>query len=58
MTQNGHIFQINIYIPVNNWRSELRKTNALLNLIREQYNDELIDKIYLYAKGLNETKYQ
>ena len=57
MTQNGHIFQINIYIPVNNWRSGLRKTNALLNLIREQYNDELIDKIYLYAKGLNETKY-
>ena len=27
-----------------------RKTNALLNLIREQDNDESIDKIYLYAK--------
>ena len=27
-----------------------RKTNALLNLIREQDNDEPIDKIYLYAK--------
>ena len=30
--------------------SESRKTNALLNLIREQDNDEPIDKIYLYAK--------
>ena len=30
--------------------SELRKTNALLTLIREQDNDELIDKIYLHAK--------
>ena len=31
------------------------KTNALLNLINEQGD---IDKIYLYAKGLNEPKYQ
>ena len=31
------------------------KTNALLHLIREQ-ND--IDKIYLYAKDLNEPKYE
>ena len=31
-----------------------RKTNTLLNLINEQ-ND--IDKIYLYARGLNEPKY-
>ena len=31
------------------------KTNALLNLINEQ-ND--IDKIYLYAKNLNEPKYE
>ena len=30
--------------------SESRKTNALLNLTREQDNDEPIDKIYLYAK--------
>ena len=29
------------------------KTNALLNLIKEQDNDELIDKICLYAKDLN-----
>ena len=31
------------------------KTNALINLINEQ-ND--IDKIYLYAKDLNKTKYE
>ena len=34
------------------------KTNALLNLVKEQDNDILIDKIYLYAKHLNEPKYQ
>ena len=32
------------------------KTNALLNLIKEQVSDSLIDKIYLYAKDLNELK--
>ena len=31
------------------------KTNALINLINEQNN---IDKIYLYARYLNEPKYQ
>ena len=31
------------------------KTNALLNLIKEQNN---INKIYLYAKDLSEPKYQ
>ena len=31
------------------------KTNALLNLIKEQ---EDIDKIYLYAKDLSEPKYE
>ena len=31
------------------------KTNALLNLINEQGD---IDKIYLYAKDLNERKYE
>ena len=35
-----------------------RKTNALLNLIRKQDNDSLIDKISLYAKDLNKPKYQ
>ena len=34
--------------------SEPGKTNVLLNLIK---NDD-IDKIYLYGKGLNETKYE
>ena len=33
------------------------KTNALLNLI-QQDNDSLIDKIYFYAKDLDEPKYQ
>ena len=32
------------------------KTNVLLNLI--QKHDSLIDKIYLYAKELSESKYQ
>ena len=34
------------------------KTNTLLNLIQKQYNDSLIDKMYLYAKDLTEPKYQ
>ena len=34
------------------------KTNALLNLIQKQDNDNLIDKIYLYAKDLSGPKYQ
>ena len=34
------------------------KTNALLNLIKEQDSDNLINKIYLYAKDLSEPKYQ
>ena len=34
------------------------KTNTLFNLIKEQDIDNLIDKIYLYAKDLNEPKYQ
>ena len=38
-----------------NFRSGSGKTNTLLNLINEQ-ND--IDKIYLYARDLNEPKYE
>ena len=38
--------------------SESRKINALLNLIKEQDSDNLIDKIHLYAKDLTEPKYQ
>ena len=33
------------------------KTNALLNLI-QQDNDNFNNKIYLYAKDLDEPKYQ
>ena len=33
------------------------KTNVLLNLIQKQNNDSPIDKIYLYAKDLSESKY-
>ena len=34
------------------------KTNTLLNLIKEQDKLDVIDKIYLYARDLNEPKYQ
>ena len=34
------------------------KTNTFLNLIKKKDIDNLIDKIYLYAKDLNERKYQ
>ena len=46
------------YIPDHLYRmfmirgSGSRKTNPLLNLIKEQDSDSLIDKIYLYAKDL------
>ena len=33
-------------------------TIALLNLIKQQDSDSLIDKIHLYAKDLNGPKYQ
>ena len=32
------------------------KSNALINLIKGQYSDNLIDKIYLHAKNLSESK--
>ena len=31
-----------------------KKTNVLLNLIKEQDSDSLINKIHLYAEDLNE----
>ena len=34
------------------------KTNALLNLIKKEDSDNLIDKMYLYVRDLNEPKYQ
>ena len=52
------------YIPNHPYRmlviggSESGKTNALLNLMKEQDSDNLIDKICLYANDLNEPKYQ
>ena len=38
--------------------SDSGKTNVLLKLIKEQDSGNLDDKIYLYAKDLNERKYQ
>ena len=32
--------------------------NTLLNLMKEQYYHDVIDKIYLYAKDLSEPKYE
>ena len=52
------------YIPDHPYRiliiggSGSGKTNALINLINEQDYNDVIDKIYLYAKDLNEPKYQ
>ena len=37
---------------------ESGKPNALLNLVQRQNNNNLIDKIYLYAKDFSEPKYQ
>ena len=37
-----------------NWWYWIRKNNALLKLINEQYH---IDRIYLYAKDLSEPEY-
>ena len=38
--------------------SRSRKTNALLNSIKKQDSDNLIDKIYFYAEDLSKPKYQ
>ena len=38
---------------VNNWRFWIRKTNALLNLIKEQDSDNLIDKIIVKVSGFD-----
>ena len=52
------------YIPDHPYRiliiggSGSGKTNELPNLINEQDNRDVIDKIYLYARDLNEPKYQ
>ena len=52
------------YIPDHPYRTLITggsgsgKANALLNLLKKQDSGNLIDKIYLYAKDLNEPKYQ
>ena len=52
------------YVPDHPYRmlitggSGLGKTDALLNLIKKQDRDNLIDKIYMCAKDLNKLKYQ
>ena len=52
------------YIPDHSCRiliiggSGSEKTNTLISLIKEQDYKDAIDKIYLYAKDLNEPKYQ
>ena len=45
-----HLYRI--LITAGSW---LGKTNALLSLIKEKDD---IDKVYLYAKGLSEPKYE
>ena len=52
------------YIPHHPYRiimiggSGSGKTNALLNLIKEQDCHDVIDKIYLFARDLSEPKYE
>ena len=52
------------YIPDHPYRilliggSGSGKTNALLNLIKEQDSDSLVDNIFSYVKDLNEPKFQ
>ena len=52
------------YIPDHPYRifiiggSGSGKTNTFINLMKEQDDDDFIDKIYLSAKDLNEPKYQ
>ena len=52
------------YIPDHPYRmliiggSGSGKTNPLLNLIKEKDSHNLIDKIYLYLKDINKSKYQ
>ena len=38
-----------------NWWFWIRKKNTLLNIIKQQ---DVIDKIYLYANDLSEPKYE
>ena len=49
------IYSRSSILNINNWWFRIRKTNALLNLIKEKSD---IDKIHLYAKNPQEPKYQ
>ena len=56
--KNGHIFLIirtEFWLLVDPDQEKCNTLYTLLNLINEQEN---IDKIYLYAKGLSEPKYE
>ena len=52
------------YVPNRSYRmlitggSGSGKTNVLLNLMKQQDNDNLVDKIHLDTKDLSEPKYQ
>ena len=58
ITKTGQIFQIILIkcFIIEGFRSS--KINALLNLIKEQDYDDLIYNTYVYARDLNEPKYQ
>ena len=49
------IYSRSFVLNFGNWWFWIRKTNALLNLISQQDD---IDRIYLYAKELSETKHE
>ena len=58
---NEHNEEHNLKQPyIRNHPYNLRsgKSNALLTLIKEQDYGNIIDKMYLYAKDLNDIKYQ
>ena len=52
------------YIPDHPYRifivraSRSRKANAFLNLIKQDSDGSLVDKIYFYAEDVSEPKYQ
>ena len=48
-----HLYRIIMIGGSGSW-----KTNALIDLINEQDYHDVIDKIYLYARDLNEPKYE
>ena len=55
---NWEIIFNHLYKILINGDSRSGKTNAVVNLIKQQddYNERVIDKIYLYVKDPNGTK--